>query len=676
MLVREAGITIQKSGDFQTNNFKIKASAKAFRILSEQLYSNKLLAIVRELSCNAQDSHVAANKANVPFLVHAPNSLEPWFSIRDYGVGLSHEDVMQVYTTYFESTKTTSNDYTGCLGLGSKTPFAYTDMFSVTSFFNGIRREYSAYIGNEGFPCISLLTEETTTEENGLLVQLGINEKDFTTINSIISQIYIYFTNTPKIIGQNITIHTPEKFLEANSWYRAKINGSNIYQSMAVMGNVAYPINPDSFDYNELTEIERNILSCNIHIYFDIGELEVTPSREHLSYDKVTKRAIKNKLAIIKDEMITLIKNKVDECKNGWDKACLYSDIMNNSEYVGIKHITQARDILGDCGVVLCLSEKNNLKDIVLTSISKSYNRKRKHDSYTVENIYRNNSTILYYDDLKDKTSKNRVGGYVSSNDKTAIMISCDDAQLLELIKELDCNPDIIKKVSDLPIPPKNVTQYAKTIQAYVFDSYSYKEANVDLNTPALYVKVYRNSVQSEYIFSDLNMRSAAKTIEAIKKRLGITTPVYGLRVSNIEKLKGKKYNSLGWKDFFEVSSEEVSKMTSVVQNGITANIDKNHYNDMQVIAKKINNPNHIISQFCDKVKSYIELSTKFNDIKKDLSILKNFKTKEEPFEYGKEIEPINKAYPILTYMLSRWGWNEEPILSEIITYIELKDKN
>ena len=42
--------------------FNIKRTSKAFQILSSGLYSNKILAIVRELSCNAWDAHVAAAK--------------------------------------------------------------------------------------------------------------------------------------------------------------------------------------------------------------------------------------------------------------------------------------------------------------------------------------------------------------------------------------------------------------------------------------------------------------------------------------------------------------------------------------------------------------------------------------------------------------------------------------
>lgn len=40
--------------------FRIRNSAKAFNILSSGLYANKIRAIIRELSCNAVDSHVAA----------------------------------------------------------------------------------------------------------------------------------------------------------------------------------------------------------------------------------------------------------------------------------------------------------------------------------------------------------------------------------------------------------------------------------------------------------------------------------------------------------------------------------------------------------------------------------------------------------------------------------------
>ena len=121
----------------EVGEFRIRNSAKAFNILSSGLYANKIKAVIRELSCNAVDSHIAAGKTDTPFDIHLPNSLEPWFSIRDYGIGLNHDQVTNLYTTYFESTKTDSNEFIGALGLGSKSPFSYTENFTVTAIKDG-----------------------------------------------------------------------------------------------------------------------------------------------------------------------------------------------------------------------------------------------------------------------------------------------------------------------------------------------------------------------------------------------------------------------------------------------------------------------------------------------------------------------------------------------------------
>ena len=135
-----------------SKSFKINASGHAFKILSSGVYEHKIKAVVRELGCNAYDSHVEAGKEDVPFLVHVPNTLEPWYATTDFGVGLSEQQVMNLYTTYFESTKQESNDLIGGLGIGSKSPFAYTDQFTVVSTYDGVCSTFSAYIGTNGFP--------------------------------------------------------------------------------------------------------------------------------------------------------------------------------------------------------------------------------------------------------------------------------------------------------------------------------------------------------------------------------------------------------------------------------------------------------------------------------------------------------------------------------------------
>ena len=80
--------TIEKSGNFEENQFSIEASAKAFMILSDGLYSNKILAVIRELSTNAYDSHVDAGVGDRAFEVHLPTRLEPFFHVRDFGTSM------------------------------------------------------------------------------------------------------------------------------------------------------------------------------------------------------------------------------------------------------------------------------------------------------------------------------------------------------------------------------------------------------------------------------------------------------------------------------------------------------------------------------------------------------------------------------------------------------------
>ena len=71
-----------------SNNFSIAMNAKAFRLLSDTLYQDKIGSIVRELSCNALDAHVMAGKGDVPITIHVPDQFEPWLSFTDTGIGI------------------------------------------------------------------------------------------------------------------------------------------------------------------------------------------------------------------------------------------------------------------------------------------------------------------------------------------------------------------------------------------------------------------------------------------------------------------------------------------------------------------------------------------------------------------------------------------------------------
>ncbi len=305
----------------EIGEFRIRNSAKAFTILSSGLYANKIRAIIRELSCNAVDSHTAAGKSDVPFDVHLPNQLDPTFRIRDYGIGLSHEQVLNIYTTYFESTKTESNQFIGALGLGSKSPFSYTDNFTVTAIKDGTRNVYSAFINGEGVPSVALMHSETTDQPNGVEVQFAVTDRwDFDKFYSEARDVYTYFALRPNVSGGDREF----QFRDVEYKDRNIIPGVHYIgrgNSRAVMGNIAYPIDVPNADTN-LGELRR-LLNCGLEMHFEIGELDFQASREGLSYIPSTIRAIYDKLVALNAQLAVHLDLEVNAISNAWEKCYL-----------------------------------------------------------------------------------------------------------------------------------------------------------------------------------------------------------------------------------------------------------------------------------------------------------------------------------------------------------------
>lgn len=294
--------------------FQIRTSQKAFQILSD-LYSDKPLAIVRELGCNAADAMVMAGKGDQPFHVHLPNSIEPWITIQDYGTGISHDDIYEIYTVYFASTKTNTNNQIGCLGLGSKSPFSYSDNFTVTSIYQGVKRIYNAFIKEDGNPAIALVSTDNTNESNGLSIQIPVKNDDIFSFNEATKKAFRFFDVKPTISGGDIKWDAIVPIYQSKDWMFFDRNAAN-YNSdcFAIMGGVTYPV--DSYqikDYNDKNEQlgYHQLMRNGLVMKFAMGELDFTPARDSLKYTPETVKAITDKLQKITNELPTMINDLV-----------------------------------------------------------------------------------------------------------------------------------------------------------------------------------------------------------------------------------------------------------------------------------------------------------------------------------------------------------------------------
>ena len=99
-------------------NFRLEAHnlRHIVTMLRDSVYSNKVLAVLREYSTNAWDAHVSGEEdygvsmlSQRPIEVHLPSKLAPELRIRDFGPGFSMEEIENIYISLGESTKRTSN---------------------------------------------------------------------------------------------------------------------------------------------------------------------------------------------------------------------------------------------------------------------------------------------------------------------------------------------------------------------------------------------------------------------------------------------------------------------------------------------------------------------------------------------------------------------------------------
>ena len=324
--------TISNGGVQESTSFGIAVNPKMFSILSDGMYEDKHGSMVRELCSNAKDAHIAAGKVDVPFEVHVPNAIEPWFSVTDFGTGISPEDIKTVLTVYGESTKDSSNDQIGAFGLGAKTPFSYTDNFTVRSRYQGVERLYTAHTGATGLPQLDLQLEQPTTESNGFMVMVTVESRDFDVFRAAIFEQLKFFTVKPNLVNnmsegefkdltEGVVYQSDLVTMYDGSW------GNGVSGLWLVQGEVGYPINVNTLNIKDrdLEEFTRALDHKDAYMVFDIGQIEVTSSREGIQYTPATIQTIINRIEAISAEMAQSAMDELNAADCVWDRTIVYN---------------------------------------------------------------------------------------------------------------------------------------------------------------------------------------------------------------------------------------------------------------------------------------------------------------------------------------------------------------
>ena len=434
-------------------------------LFSDDIYSNKPLALIREYSANALDANIFAGKATTPIRVTLPTRFAPQLKIRDYGYGLTQDEMDDIYASIGESTKRDTNTAVGCFGLGCKAGYSYgSRSFLVISYNKGIKTTYNCVKSAVNFADIITMGSELSGELSGLEIVINIQTDDIEMFRKEAMKFFRYWTILPefenfgeidndndKDHNQNIaeaSIRGNRKEVLAGTNWQVMADTEKQYQydtgqSVAIMGNIAYPIQWDNIKgYKELLRTYSlkhknqasyhlsNFITQNDLIFrFGIGEIKMSPNREALQYTDLTNNAILNRLTVLFQEIAETAQMNISKATNLWEARCMYDELFNTGAlrslkgYIAVNYA--GKEILDNViDGFSTTDERGNFDDSILTTHilrpGRLHFRSYTSNKYNWRNIHCVKTHAILEIDINSKVYTNKTCEYLKKTRKVS----------------------------------------------------------------------------------------------------------------------------------------------------------------------------------------------------------------------------------------------------------------
>lgn len=286
---------ISASNEFREMEFGIRSvdMGLILDILRSKMYSDPIKIICQEIAANARDANREVGKKKRPIRISFQENLNNRdqidFVISDDGPGISPDSMENIFINYGASTKRNTNALTGGFGLGCKTPFAYTDSFSIRTIFDHVEYLYQAVIEKGRSGKLLLVSKNDTNQRNGTDIIIPINRTDSDRFAEESHRVTFLWDVRPEFINlpeveEGTKIDTP-------FWTRVRspLFGESYY---ALIDGIAYPLDSELLSLNDLS-------FESLMIKFKNGSIPIAANRESIHYDNQT---------------IPFIKKSIEEC--------------------------------------------------------------------------------------------------------------------------------------------------------------------------------------------------------------------------------------------------------------------------------------------------------------------------------------------------------------------------
>jgi len=277
------------------------------RYLKKSIYTNPIKALIIEIVSNAEDAKKRCSRKCNKTLV---SLFRDKIVIRDYGDGMSPEFISTRYRKMTNSTARDRQDNIGALGIGSKSPLAYTKEFYLNTISDGFKYNWRIVDNGTSSDTITL-DEKSNTSEFGTEVVIPIKESDYYEFKDVCEKQLMYFDVDVFGFAKKEKSGC-EIFMNEDGIVRGSRGTKFIIENgiTILLGPVIYTYNFSDKVLPYIKELYRN---SNLVLKFKTDELDFSLSRETLQVTDHNDKVISEKIISLLTEF--------------WNDKIEYSDI-------------------------------------------------------------------------------------------------------------------------------------------------------------------------------------------------------------------------------------------------------------------------------------------------------------------------------------------------------------
>lgn len=730
MQIREEHYATRASAPIHEGGFVIGDDAHLIKLLRDSLYSNPILAICREIASNARDAHREIGTPERPIFIEYPNVLNDNIIFRDWGPGISPVRIDTVYRQIGNSTKRSSNKETGGFGLGAKTPFAYTASFIVdtisvieiqfdvdilnkaneTNFTleevkgKNIKCNYICALGGECGPngSVKLYSANITDEHTGTTVTIGVQSQDRNRFKQAVVQSTKHWDVKPEICGSDDREwpKLPPEIIKGESW---SLHEKSDPGQFAIVDGIEYPLKISALIDTCKVVVQKQILKAlseaRFYVYAQTGDVSLTPNREELQYNTHTLDFL---FGIVNDIISSLegkLIDKISACQTYRDASIELSVFNKNVLRFDKELHWKGNRVYSDAislGSILHESIQNFIEPKILVRMQ-TYNWRFSSRGKCEEKLFRDNKNskwnpthpILICEG--DSVSRLAVEAFQEKHpDKKTfhvlVPVGGDVAWLVSHVKDklginlFEIGSEFLSKYIPTRTKTTRKARQVGSSPAWQLGTTEWEEiCNIDREDgEGVYVSLMNRKTT---IKTDIGGNELGSVMNLIKivRLLGITNDeVYGVKDDIIPKLGS------GWRSLRTLIEEAKVKLYKKYPVELRKKLylaslvnDRSEFrNFKEIINHSIGNHDFdVLKNLFEQVEAdenlYAQARDEFTTL--GLTYLEGCDNiaKKEDHELSKQLEMINKKYPMLRFV-DRW---KIPTSKDVLKqYIELMD--